>query len=237
MRETDDAVTIVPLSEETDKAAEWDLFTPRDLLGYEVVAETWNRGRVLPEQIVEVIGHLPDDLFAALLDLLRASASSSARPVGVRVGPAVLASSDPRIRFQDEETERTRVYWEQTLVLAGVASLGQLVATRREELGIIREELAGLSLQRDWLSELESDKLDPSTLTRPVLVSLMRRLGVAASNRLGRIAYQTILAHRGGETAAGLAFARRRQGVHSSAGDEDPEEFVAAFLKDLAGEK
>src|SRR3954454_5272221 len=51
VRESDDAVTIVPLSEETTYAAEWDLLIPKDVLGYRVIAESWNRGRVFPEQV------------------------------------------------------------------------------------------------------------------------------------------------------------------------------------------
>lgn len=237
LRETEDAVTIIPLSEETQMASEWDLYLPRDLLGYEVIAEAWNRGRVLPEQVSEVIAQLPEGLFRALAELLRASASGGQAPSDVEVGPAVLASTDPRLRFQDEEAERTHVFWEQTLALAGVASLGQLVAARREELGIEAEELSSLSLQQDWLQDLERDELDPSVLTRPVLVQLMRRLRVGASRRLGRLTYSSILAHRGGDTAAGLAFARNRQGVRGAVNEEDPEQFVDGFLKDLAEEK
>src|SRR3954464_15801723 len=51
VRESDDAVTIVPLSEETTNAAEWDLLIPKDVLSYQVIAESWNRGRVFPEQV------------------------------------------------------------------------------------------------------------------------------------------------------------------------------------------
>jgi hypothetical protein len=232
VREGEDAVTIVPLSDETTNAAEWDLLIPKDVLGYQVIAESWNRGRVFPEQVVEVIARLKDDLFSSLYELVRAGATDAEPPEAV-TGPAILDAADPRLRFQDEETERVHVYWEQVLALAGVASLGELVATRRAELGLEESQLERGGLLRDWVGDLERDAIDPSRLGLDTILRLMRNLHLAASNRLGRVIFQTIAAHRGGSADAALTFARKRQGFHQGE-EEDPKEFVDALLRELA---
>jgi hypothetical protein len=219
-------------------AGDWDMFLARDVLGYQVIAETWNHGRVLPEQIEETVTCLGPETWAQLSGLLRALASGEERPVGLEVGPAIVGSADPRLRFQDEESERVHAYWQPSLALAGAASLGQLVAHRRAEFRLASEDLEGLSLQEPgWLEALERDELDIRT-TLPVLTlaELMQRLRVRASKRLGRLALTTIQAFAGGSGQVGesTAFARRRQGMQNSSSDTSPQEYVDAFLDELS---
>jgi hypothetical protein len=140
----------------------------------------------------------------------------------------VLASEDPRLLFHDEEAERVHVYWEPTLALAGAASLGQLVAHRREELAIPVEQLESLSLQRGWLDELERDALDIVRALQPkVLAAVFEQLRLEWSRRLRRIAEMTLEANRqSAGYRTGTSFARNRRGVAASSDEPSVGEYL-----------
>ena len=239
VRDADDGLNVIPLSDEVSLASEWDVRLPSDILGYPVIAEVWNHGRVLPEQVDDVLVQLPADTWSGVHQLLRAVAIGQERPPGLDVGPPIVGSNDPRLRFQDEETERVHSYWSPSLALAGVATLGELVAHRRREFGLSAEALEAVSLQRGWLDDLEHDRLDiQGTLTTTALASLMQRLQVGASRRLGRITLATIEAFRGGgPVSETMAFARRRVGYPGSSPSEDPGAYVSEFLNDLSAKE
>lgn len=228
-RTGEDGITVVPVGSRPELATEWDVLLGRAALGYSALAQVWNWGSILPEQIREPLAELPAADFAAVVETLRASSTSGPPPPSIRRGPPVLDSGDPRLLFQEEETERARGYWEPLLALAGAATLGQLVAHRRAELALDAAQLEEVAAQRGWLGEIEADRADiPSLLTPDALAALMRRLRLGASRRLGRIAAVTIEGHAG--PSAALARGKtgaRREGPGTA-------EYVDEFLRRLA---
>jgi hypothetical protein len=234
----DDAVTVVPVSDRVELAGEWDLLLERDILGYEAMAELWNYGQVLPEQLVDVVAELSPEGWNEFKTLLRVVVAGGERPARSHVGAEIIAGTDPRLMFQDEESERMRPYLEPNLALAGVATLGQLVAHRREELGIAADELEQVSLQRGWVEELERDALDIERVLQPTsLAALMKRLQIGASERLSQIAYTTIEGFRGQQGLhPGLAHFRQRRGYSGQPQEHDTARYVSEFLKELEKE-
>jgi hypothetical protein len=232
----DETVTVVPVSGEVEAASEWDLLLDRDLLGYRAMAEAWNFGTVLPEQLGERLAKLKADVFDQLRQLLRAAATSGSVPVDVPVGVPIAGDDDPRLLFHDEEVDRVHVYWEPTLALAGAANLAQLVAHRREELALAREELESVSLAAGsgWLARLEEGELPIQRYLLPgALAELMARLNIGVSRRLARIAKWT-LEEQAQSTgyATGTALARKRLG--SSSSEQTVSDYVDEFMRELA---
>jgi hypothetical protein len=221
---SEDGMRVLPVSERVDLATEWDVLLDPPLLGYAAMAEVWNYGTVLPEQLAAIITAVPVTLHQALKDVLRAAHEGKSAPADVPTGPPILSDDDPRLLFQDEESERLRPFWEPTLVLAGALTLGQLVHHRREELALTADELEDVGPRADWLPELEAEALDiPSTLTPTALANLMRRLRIAASARLGRIAWTTLQSQP-------PALARRAEQPPDAG---EVKRYVDAFLREL----
>jgi hypothetical protein len=232
----EDAVTVVPLSEQVELATDWALLLEKDPLGYATMAEIWNYGSVLPEQLVESLATLDAAVVARVETMLRAAISSAEVPHGLPLGVRVLDDADPRLLFQEDETERVHAFWEPTLALAGAATLGQLVRERREELALDPEELEEAAGQRGWLGDIERDELDiPSVLSPKTLAAFMRRLHVGGSRRLGRLTLWTIEAQRKqASPALGVSFGRKRKGYRGGGEQEQSAtEYVDEFLREL----
>lgn len=220
----DDTLSIAPVSTSVQHATEWDLLLAPDVLGYDAMVEIWNFGSALTDQIAEVITVLPPACWQDVRTLAGAAARSEPVPAGLPVGPAVIDDADPRLLFQDAQAEAAQPYWEPTLALAGAATLGQLVAHRRAELGIAPADLEQASGRHGWLTDLETDHLDVGTaLPARSLAAIMRRLRIGRSRRLLDIARWTIEA----QGAPAGAMARKGQG-HGDASDID------AYLAELA---
>ncbi len=228
-RVTDDAVTVVPVSDEVQLATEWDLLLRPELLGYAAMARVWNFGTVLAEQIVEVAAVLRQDELHALDALARAARETGEIPSGLRVGPPTLGDADPRLVQQDADADLAHRFWAPALALTGAETLGQLVHHRREELGIAAAQLESLTTERGWLDDLEADRLDlRRRLPASALAAVMRSLRLGASRRLARIATWTIEAQ-----APTLA----RQVSQPEAEDlPSVSEYVATMLHELEGQ-
>lgn len=232
----EDAVTIVPLSEQVELATDWDLLLEKDPVGYATMAEIWNYGSVLPEQLVEALATLDATVVTQVETMLRAAVSSAEVPQGLPLGVPVLDDADPRLLFQEDETERVHGFWEPTLALAGAATLGQLVRERREELALDPEELEETAGRHGWLGEIERDELDiPSVLSPKALAAFMRRLHVSGSRRLGRLTLWTIEAQRKqASPALGVSFGRKRKGYRGvGRHEQSATEYVDEFLREL----
>ncbi len=207
----EESVTVAPVSPEPELATEWDLLLPAALLGYAAVAQIWNLGSVLPEQLEDVIATVDPDTRSHLEALARATARGGEAPAGAAVGPAVLSDEDPRLLVQDEQATAARFFWEPALALAGSATLGEVVRHRRDELGVEPGDLQDLADTEGWLDALERDMVDlPRALPSGALAELMRRIGIGASRRLREVARTTIEAQapalaRGQSRAASAA--------------------------------
>lgn len=221
---TEELLAVVPISDAVGDASEWDMAFPRELLGYAAIAEAWNHGWILPEQAFTTIAAVPASLMDGLRRLVKAAATSGKPPADLEVGPPILSAEDPRLLFQEEESERASRFWEPALVLAGAATLGELVRHRREELRLAETDLEAEIGQPGWASGLERDALDVRHVLPPVaLAALFRRLEIGASRRLRRIARTTLEAQT-------PSFAR-----HGGSGD-DPgiEGYLDEFLSELS---
>jgi hypothetical protein len=232
----DETVTAVPVSGEVEAASEWDLLLDQAVLGYQAMAEVWNFGTVLPEQLGERLAKVTAEVFEQLRQLLRAASTSGSVPAGVPVGVPIVGDDDPRLLFHDEEVERVHVFWEPTLALAGAANLAQLVAHRREELALAPEELESVSVTGEpgWLARLEGGELPIQRYLLPgTLAELMARLQIGVSRRLARIATWTLEEQaQSTRYATGSALARKRLG--SSSSEQTVSEYVDEFMRELA---
>lgn len=227
LADTEEGLSVIPVSAEVGMASEWDLLLDASVFGYAALAQIWNYGTVLPEQVRERVAEVPTEVSDALRTLSRAARRGEPTPDGVPVGPPVLDDADPRLLFQDAEGEAMRVFWAPALELAGALTVGELVRHRRAELGLAIDELA--EIPAAWLDDLEHDRLYlPWALAPAKLATLMRRLRFGASRRLGRITRATVEV-----VQPALPRGARDPILHETV---EPDQYVAAFLRELAGE-
>jgi hypothetical protein len=221
-RASEDALTVIPVNARLHVATEWDLILTPVALGYPALAQVWNFGSALVEQVADVVGEIPVVERAALDKLVHASRNNDSVPAGIPVGCPVL-DADPRLLEQEAAAEAVRAYWAPALALAGAATIGQLVHHRREELGVDARELESLGGIEGQLNALETDDLDLQTaLPTKALALLLRRLRIGRSRRLAQVTLWTL-------EAQGPALARK--GLSRPAGSAD--DYVADLMQDL----
>jgi hypothetical protein len=217
--ETEDGLAVVPVTADVAMAAEWDVVLPTELLGYRAVAEVWNYGTILPEQVHDLIASVPPAIQNDLRRTLRAARAGESTPADVVTGPPVLDDADPRLLFQDAEADTLRRFWAPVLALSGAATLGELVRHRRTELGLAKDIVPRLT-------ELERDRLYlPSIFPAKDLAALMRRLRIGRSRRLGVLTRATL-------EALAPALPRGAAPAHVPS----PDTYVEDFLRELEGD-
>lgn len=206
---------VVPISDETRFATEWDLLIDENVLGYPAMAEAWNHGVVLVEQLSEALLSAPPAVGSNILALVEAT-KSDRLPSGLPVGVPVLSQEDPRLAFEEEEAEAARGHWYPRMLLAEASSVGELISRRQEELGLPDEELESLSDRSSWLDDARHSRR--LTEHEDALVSLFRALRVGGSDRLCALLFDTVeQQHRLSHMRAGVAFSRRRAGTSGAA--------------------
>jgi hypothetical protein len=213
---------VVPVSADTRFATEWDLLISDDVLGYAAMAEVWNHGVVLVEQLSEALVAAPDEVRERVASLIKATESGEV-PEGFQVGVPVLGENDPRLLFQEGEAETARSYWHPRMLLARAATVGELVTLRQEELKVSEHDLEALDDQPSWLNDLRANRLKLQH-HEDALVGLMKALHLRASSRLRLLVLQTIdQQERLAQMSAGVSFNRRRVGTSGAAelGRED----------------
>lgn len=225
---------VVPLSDDVRYATNWDLLLDERLLGYRAMAEVWNHGTVLVEQLNEKIGELAE--WATALEALYAAALEGTElPTALPVGPAVLSEIDPRNAFHDQEGERTAVYWQPANLLAAVENVFELVRLQREELDLEPETLG--AVDANTLEQLEAGKLDVgNAMPVPAFAGLLRRLQVTASRRLEQLIAAAVVATYREPLETRAALARKRQGMRKPAQAVDRERFAADYARKVIEE-
>lgn len=207
---------VVPISDETRFATEWDLLIEEHVLGYPAMAEAWNHGVVLVEQLSEALLTAPPDVRDQILALVEATKSDRV-PTGLPIGVPVLGANDPRLVFEESEAEAARRYWHPRMLLADVSSVGELVTRRQEELVMHDEELESLYDRPSWLRDIRENRLKLRE-HKDALVLLLRALGVKGSGRLRSLLIGTVeQQYRLGQLQTGSAFNRRRAGTSGAA--------------------
>jgi hypothetical protein len=213
---TEEGLAVIPVSDDVHMGTDWDLFLPRQLLGYDALAMTWNHGVVLAEQVHDHIAQLSRELVTDLHRMMYAAARSGAPPEDVGSGAPVLSAADPRLLFQDEVAESLRAFWEPAMVLAGAATLGEVIRHRRLELGLpenFAKEIPDLEHDRVYLQHAMPAK---------DLAAVLRRLRIRASARLALLTRMTLEMQ-----APALP-----RGAKATGGDS-PAEYVADLLREL----
>jgi hypothetical protein len=183
-----ETVEVAPVSTETTNATDWDLLLAADdgPLGYPAMVEVWNQGTILGEQIVERLGLLAPDGQHRLNAMYEALLADEAPPADVPRGVAVLADSDPRTIFQEEEVERARPFWQPAARLFGerapeaAATVGTLLGRWLGEQGY---DPADLAKELGWPKQdvvlVCADQFDPQTFASDRLVELLRRTDIS----------------------------------------------------------
>lgn len=229
----DEEAVVVPVSHETRFATSWDLLLDEQLLGYRAIAEVWNHGTVLVEQLNEKIAEF-GDWAGALTALYEAALESRELPTLVPVGPPVLSDVDPRLLFQEEEGERAAVYWQPATVLAGVESVFELVRLQRDALGLQADEI---ELEPTTLEALEGGTLDiGSEIPVPTFGALLRQLKVGASRRLEQLVVAAVLVNYADPLETRAALARKRRGMRKRPEPESRERFAADYARKVMEE-
>ncbi len=228
----EEEAVVVPVSHETRFATNWDLLLDEQLLGYRAMAEVWNHGTVLVEQLNEKIAEL-GDWSGALTTLYEAALESRELPTPVPAGP-VLSDVDPRLRFQGEEGERAAVYWQPATLLAGVENVFELLRVQRDELGLEADEL---DVEPTTLEALEGGTLDiGNEIPEPAFGSLLRRLQLDASRRLEQLVVAAVLANYTERLETRPALARKRRGMRKRPEPESREQFAATYARKVMEE-
>lgn len=230
----EEEAVVVPVSDEVRYATNWDLLLDEQLLGYRAMAEVWNHGTVLVEQLNEKIGELGE--WASALEALYAAALEGAElPTALPVGPTVLSEIDPRNAFQDQEGERTAVYWQPANLLAGVENVFELVRLQREELEL-EPDMVG-AVDPSALEQLEGGKLDVgNAIPTAAFADLLRRLQVTASRRLEQLIAAAVVATYREPLDTRPALARKRRGVRKPAQTVDRDRFAAEYARKVIEE-
>jgi hypothetical protein len=225
---------VVPLSDEVRFATNWDLLLDEQLLGYRAMAEVWNHGTVLVEQLNEKLGELGE--WASALEALYAAAlEGSELPTALPVGPAVLSEVDPRNAFHDQEGERIAVYWQPANLLASVVNVFELVRLRREELELEPEALG--AVDANALEQLEVGKVDiTNEVPAAVLANLLRQLQLSAGRRLEQLIAAAALASYREPLETRTMLARKRKGMRKPPQAVDRERFVAEYARKVIEE-
>ena len=229
----DDEAVVVPISDEVRYATNWDLLLEQHLLGYRAIAQVWNHGPVLVEQLNEKLGELGER--GTALQVLYAAVRESVAPAtALPVGPPVLSELDPRRVFQDAESERASLFWQPAQLLGGAASIFEVVRRRREELALAPE---ALELDAGTLAALEHGRLDfGSELPAELFATLLRRLKLSASRRLERLVVAAVLATHVDPIETRAAMARKRRGMQKRTAGASRERFAAEYARKVMEE-
>jgi hypothetical protein len=229
----EEEAVVVPISDETRFATNWDLLLEERFLGYDAMAETWNHGTVLVEQLNEKIAELGEKA-GALATLYEAAIESRELPTPLPVGPGVLSEADLRLVFQEEEAGRVATYWQPAMLLAGVESVFELVALQREELGLAADEL---DLEPPALEALERGALDVfHEISVPTFAAMLRRLKIGASRRLEQLVAAAVAATYKEPLETRLAIPRKRRGMHKRTEGPSPERLAADYARKVMEE-
>jgi hypothetical protein len=216
----DHEALVVPVSPETRLAAETDVLIDRSVLAYPAMLEVWNHAQVLPEQIMERIGELDEQLTTLVQDAVDAVIDSQSLPDGLTEGVAIIGEADPRRLFREAEARRAQKFLAPWRMLNAADTLGGVLSFARNEHELEPEAVATqVDLPAEVLTRLEADKQDlRQSVPIAHLQSLAQTFELCPSARLGHLVEEAVFANdRGTGVGAPVAMARRRRGARSAA--------------------
>lgn len=229
---------VAPLSEELELAAEWDLFVGPQGIGWPAVAEVWNAGAVLLEQVEETIGHLSDEDAQRLGDLYEASLDGTRTSLPREwTGAPITGGEDPRILHQEEAFEFARTYYVPASTFTDVGSLPSLLEQCASERNLTLHDVQDrLAEDAPWLSAMANRTVDlPAEAPATILVRVLKELDIPICRRVVDLVHRQAYQTSSGSYPSAARLARRRRGVASRVAAPTAEERQAAALSYVQG--
>jgi hypothetical protein len=192
----DGLIEVVPISDEPQYASDRDLLLGAGALGYETIAETWNMGSLLLEDIAEVLAELDPAAYEQLVDLVDAVEDGADAPAGLPTGAAVVSDDDARHDFQQHEAQRARPFFASAAALRRAWRLPDLIAHASEERGISVAHLSRrygpmVEDRANWVKDLIEDRVDMREVPGRAVGALLAELDLQPSQRLAAVIERT----------------------------------------------
>jgi hypothetical protein len=183
---------VVPISDEPQYASDRDLLLGAGVLGYETMAEAWNMGSLLIEDIAEVLAEVDHEAYEQLADLIEAVEDDGDASGSLPTGEPVVSEDDARHDFQQCEAQRARPFFASAAALRGASRLPGLLAHATEESGISVAHLSRrygpmVKDRVNWVEDLIEDRVDVREVPARTVGALLAEFDFRPSERLATI--------------------------------------------------
>lgn len=228
-------IEVVPISDETEYACDRDLLIDSAVLGYKTMAESWNMGSLLVEDIDEVIVRLDEKIFDQLVDLVEA-VEDGAEIDGLPTGAPIVSDEDARHDFQQRESQRARPFFASSSLVRSVSSVPELIMRASEENDVSIAELSRcygpmVEQRDDWVEDVVARRTDVREIPGRAIGALFARFDLRPSERLAVIVSGAGWAHAAPD--AGGRHTGLIAGDHADTQDTDADEYVSEVFKGL----
>jgi hypothetical protein len=208
---TQDAVTVIPLSDDPHLATEWDLIIPQEVLGYPVLAQAKLAGTIAPDQLTQRLSSVPERVLGELAELSHAAEQgASIPPPHLPVGPWVLDEADKRLQVRANNANALTAYlhpaYEDPLSEWGTFS--SIVLRQSSALGVALEEI----FEPGWARKLATGEIDLlGQIPARRMATLLAKLHIRWSERIRDSLYRLALdRYSPPQLIQGAAFGRRQ---------------------------
>lgn len=206
-----DAVAVIPLSEDSRLATEWDLVIPAKVLGYTVVAQAKLTGTIAPNQLAQRLSSLPEYVVTQLQELSTAAEQgASIPPAHLPVGPWVLDEADERLQVRAHNAHALAAYLQASYEdpLSEWGTFSSIILHQSTALGVALEDI----LEPPWASRLASGEIDLlGQVPARRIAALLAELHIHWGERVRDGLYRMVLEHYSPpEVVHGAAFGRRQ---------------------------
>jgi hypothetical protein len=227
-------IEVVPISDESQFACDRDLLLVSDLLGYETMAETWNMGSLLVDDIAEVLAQLDDDTYEQLANLIEA-AEEGREADGIEVGPSIVYDTDARHDFQQREAQRVRPFFASSSALRSASRLPELITRAAEESGtsvtVLSQRYGPLVQHRPhWVEDLIAERIGVRDVPGRTIGALLAEFELRPSERLAAIVRCTGWVDDYHETSSATALIGSE---HDDESDSDVDEYISEVFAGL----
>jgi hypothetical protein len=208
---SEDAVAVIPLSEDSRMATEWDLVIPAEVLGYTVLAQAKLTGTVAPDQLAQRLSSLPERVLNELEELSTAAKQgASIPPAHLPVGPWVLDEADERLQVRAHNAHALAAYLHASYEdpLSEWGSFGGILVRGSRALGVSIETLT----DEPWANAIQTDEIDLfKRVPARRLARLITDLQIAWNERVRQALKNAVRATlTPSEVVHGAALGRRR---------------------------
>lgn len=231
-------VEVVPVGDEPRFATDRDLLLGADVLGYGAMAEAWQTGEVLTDDVDEVLGRLDEKAYNLLVGLVDAVEDAADTPTATPTGPPLISDDDVRHDFQRQETQRARPFFASAAALRGVDRVAALLTRASEEEGISRSQLNRrygpmVESHPGWVDDLFAERIDVREIPGRTLGALFAEFEFRPTLRLGWIVRSTGWpdVQAGGRSQMTLIAGAGGRSENVTA--DEPDRYLAEFYEGL----